>query len=60
MSSQHNIDIFRQRLLDHESNFLELLVDMVEHRLTDIEDPAIQILRELAKYGTEDELTSAA
>lgn len=58
MSSQQNIETFRRRLLDHESNFLALLVDMVEHRLTDIEDPAIQILRELAQYRTEDELTS--
>jgi len=28
---------------------------MLEHRLTDIEDPAIQILRQLANYGTKDE-----
>ncbi|OAX37717.1 ARM repeat-containing protein [Rhizopogon vinicolor AM-OR11-026] len=42
---------FRQRLLDGERNFLTLLIDMVEHRLTDIEDPAIQILRQLAIYG---------
>lgn len=41
---------FRQSLLKPESSFLELLVDMLEHRLTDIEDPAIHILRHLAHH----------
>jgi len=54
MSSQPDADNFRQRLLEPESGFLALLIDMLEHRLTDIEDPAIQILRQLAEYGTTD------
>jgi hypothetical protein len=33
---------------------------MVEHRLTDIEDPAIQILGQLANYGTKDKPTSTS
>ncbi|KAG1821364.1 armadillo-type protein, partial [Suillus variegatus] len=41
---------FRKRLLRPESGFLALLIDMLEHRLTDIEDPAIQILGQLANY----------
>ncbi|KAG2131659.1 hypothetical protein DEU56DRAFT_453813 [Suillus clintonianus] len=43
-------ETFRQSLLKPESSFLELLVDMLEHRLTDIEDPAIHILRHLAHH----------
>lgn len=57
MSSQQDTENFRRRLLDRETNFLELLIDMVEHRLTDIEDPAIQILRQLTNHGTRDERT---
>lgn len=43
-------DTFRKQLLQQESGFLALLVNMLEHRLTDIEDPAIEILRELAVH----------
>ncbi|KAG0706276.1 armadillo-type protein [Suillus ampliporus] len=42
---------FRKALLDPENGFFALLIDMLEHRLTDIEDPAIQILRQLASYA---------
>lgn len=43
-------DKFRKQLLQPENGFLALLVNMLEHRLTDIEDPAIQILGQLASY----------
>ena len=54
MNSQPDAENFRQRLLGPERGFLALLIDMLEHRLTDVEDPAIQILRNLADYGTID------
>ncbi|KAG1893589.1 uncharacterized protein F5891DRAFT_985735 [Suillus fuscotomentosus] len=41
-------DIFRDRLFDPGCGFIALLVDMLEHRLT--EDPAIQILGQLASH----------
>lgn len=43
-------DEFRERLLHPENDFLVLLFNMLEHRLTDIEDPAIQILGQLASH----------
>ncbi|KAG2151118.1 armadillo-type protein [Suillus bovinus] len=41
---------FREQLIKPESGFLALLVNMLENRLTDIEDPAIQILGQLAEH----------
>lgn len=57
MCSQQDSDEFRERLLHSENDFLVLLFNMLEHRLTDIEDPAIQILGQLASHGTTYPLT---